>query len=129
MSDVVSFSTGAAAGGDGAATATGYSRGIRGEIVAVYVNYQDSPPAATTDFTLADESDPAAELIINLANGATDQKIYPRRVLETNDGTDLTYDGSNKVYGHYVVNGRLKATIAQANANDYVDVTVWFRRW
>jgi hypothetical protein len=27
-----------------------------------------------------------------------------------------------------VVHGRLEATIAQANANDYCDVTVWFER-
>jgi len=127
MIDRVQFSTGAAAGEDGSATATGYSVPVSGLILAVHVNYQDSPPE-TTDFALSDESDPASESIVSLANQATDLKIYPRRLLETNDGADLTYDGTRKVYGPYAVHGRLKATIAQANAADYCDVTVWLQR-
>lgn len=125
MIDRIFFTTGPAAGADGSATATGYSPHVSGKVLAVYVDYQDSPPGATTDFTLADEGDPAAEAIVNLANQATDIKLYPRRLLETNDGTDLTYDGTRKVYGEYIVHGRLKATIAQANAADYCDITVW----
>ena len=92
------------------------------------MNYQDAPPAGTTDFTLSDEGDPASESIISISNAATDIKVYPRRVVELNDGTDITYDGTNEVYEPYVVCGRLEATIAQANNNDYVDVTVWFER-
>jgi hypothetical protein len=128
MLDFIKFNTGAAAGGAGVATATGYSPPISGRIQAVHVAYLDSPPAATTDFVLSDENDPASESIVSLANGATDQKLYPRRLLETNDGADLTYDGSHKVYGEYVVHGRLKAIIAQANNGDSCDVSVWFER-
>jgi hypothetical protein len=127
MIDRVHFTTGAASGSAGSATATGYSAHVSGEVLAVYVAYGDSPPAGTTDFTLWDENDPASENIVSLTDGATDQKLYPRRLLETNDGTDLTYDGTRKVYGRYVVHGRLAAKIAQANANDYVTVTVWIR--
>lgn len=127
MIDSVKWSTGAAAGGAGVATATGYSPVIRGVILAVYVDYQGSPPA-TTDFTLSDEQDPASESIISITNAATDIKVYPRRVVETNDGTDITYDGTYKVYEPYVVHGRLEAVIAQANNDDYCDVTVWFRK-
>lgn len=125
----IDFSTGAAAttNGAGTATATGYSSPVHGEVLAVYVNYQDSPPAATTDFTLSDESDPASESIITLVNTATDIKIYPRRVTEQNDGTDILYETGEEVYEPYVVHGRLEATIAQANADDYCDVTVWVR--
>ena len=121
----VELSTGAATGGAGAATATGTSTPVHGRVLKVYVNYQGSPPAGTTDFTLSDESDPASESIISLSNTATDQTVYPRRVTELNDGTDITYDGTNEVYDYYVVHGRLEATIAQANDDDYVDVTVW----
>jgi hypothetical protein len=128
MIDRVQFSTGAAAGSAGSATATGYSTHIAGEVLAVYVAYGDSPPAATTDFTLSDESDPASEAIITLANGATDQKIYPRRITEKNDGTDILYETGEEVHEPYVVHGRLEATIAQANAADYVTVTVWYRK-
>ncbi len=128
MIDRVFLTTGAATGSAGAATATGYSVEVSGEVLAVYVNYQDSPPAATTDFTLSDEADPASESIISISNSATDIKIYPRRVTEKNDGTDILYTTGEEVYEPYVVHGRLEATIAQANANDYVDVTVWIRR-
>lgn len=125
MIDRVQFSTGAAAGVDGSATATGYSPHVRGQVLAVYVDYKDSPPGATTDFTLSDEGDPASESIVNLANTATDVKIAPRRVTETNDGTDILYTTGEEVYAPYVVHGRLEATIAQANAGDSVTVTVW----
>jgi hypothetical protein len=128
MIDRVQWSTGAAAGSAGSATATGYSPHVTGEVLAVYVDYVGSPPAGTTDFTLSDESDPAAENIVTLTDAATDIKLYPRRLLETNDGTDLTYDGTRKVYGCYAVHGRLKATIAQANASDSITVTVWIRK-
>lgn len=128
MIESIKFDTGVAAGADGSATSTGYSHHVAGKIMAVHVAYLDSPPAGTTDFTLSDESDPASESIITLTDAATDIKIYPRRLTETNDGTDIVYNGGEKVYDYYVVEGRLKATIAQANANDYCNVTVWIER-
>jgi len=125
MIDMVQVSTGAAAGSAGVATATGYSVHISGKILAVHADYQDSPPA-TTDFTLSDENDPAAEAIVSLVDQATDIKIYPRRVTEKNDGTDILYTAGEEVFEPYIVNGRLKAVIAQANAADSVLATVWF---
>ena len=127
MIDRIQFSTGPAAGTAGTATATGYSPPVAGRVLAVHVDYQDAPPN-TTDFTLSDEADPASESIVTLADQAADQKLYPRRLLETNDGTDLTYDGTHKIYEPYVVHGRLEATIAQANAGDSVTVTLWLER-
>ena len=111
-------------GDDAAAAAIAYSPHVEGKIHAVQLSYVGDDPA-TTDVTLADESDPANESIVSLTDNATDIKIYPRRLLETNDGTDLTYDGTRKVYGHYVVHGRLKLTIAQANTGDKITATVW----
>jgi len=123
--DRVQFSTGAAVGGDGAATATGYSPHVRGRVLAVHVAYLDSPPAATTGFTLSDEGDPASEAIVSLANAATDVRLYPRRQVQSNANAGLTYDGTRPVSEPYVVHGRLEATIAQANAGDSATVTVW----
>lgn len=120
----VEFSTGAAAGVAGSATATGYTGPVMGKVLAVHVDYQDSPPA-TTDFTLSDEGDPASEAIISLTDTATDIKIYPRRITEKNDGTDILYTTGEEVHEPYVVHGRLEATIAQANAGDSCQVTVW----
>ena len=128
MIDRVFFSTGAAVGNNGVATATGHSVHVTGKVLAVYVAYLDSPPSGTTDFTLSDEADPASESIVSLANGATDQKIYPRRVTEKNDGTDILYESGEEVHEPYVIHGRLEATIAQANADDYCDVTVWIEK-
>ena len=128
MIDRVQFTTGAATGGAGVATATGYSAPVNGEVLAVHVDYQDSPPAGTTDFTLADEGDPAAESIVTLVNAATDIKIYPERIVEKNDGTDWLYATGEEVTRPYPVFGRLKATIAGANNDDYCIVTVWIRR-
>lgn len=128
MIDTIQFSTGTTTGGAGASTATGYSPPIQGEVVAVHVNYVGSPPAGTTDFTLSDENDPAAESIVTLANQAGDIKLYPRRLIETNAGADITYDGTYIVYDRYVVHGRLKAVIAQANDGDSAIITVWYKK-
>lgn len=125
MIDRVQLTTGAAVGSNGAATATGYSVHVAGKVLAVYVDYVDSPPGATTDFLLSDEADPASEAIISLTDQATDIKIYPRRITEKNDGTDILYVAGEEVFEPYVVHGRLEATIAQANAGDSVTVTVW----
>jgi hypothetical protein len=124
--DRISWSTGLTTGGAGTSTATGYSPVVRGVIHAVYVDYVGGPPAGTTDFTLSDEADPASELIVNLANQATDIKLYPRRIVEMNDGTDVLYAAGEEVHEKFAVHGRLEATIAQANDNDSVTVTVWF---
>jgi hypothetical protein len=125
MIDRLHFQTDVAAGAAGSATSTTYSLPICGKIQAVHIDYQDSPPA-TTDVTLSDENDPAAEAIISLANANTDIKIYPRRVTEKNDGADILYTTGEEVYEPYVVHGRLKVVIAQADPADYLIVTVWY---
>lgn len=127
MIDCVEWSTGLTSGGAGASTATAYSPRISGKILAVNVAYIGSPPN-TTDVTLSDEEDPAAESIISLANAATDIKIYPRRVTEKNDGTDILYTTGEEVYEPYVVCGRLKAVIAEANDDDAAVITVWYEK-
>lgn len=125
MLDRIQFSIGAAVGSAGSATATGQSPHVSGRVLAVYVAYLDSPPSGTTDFTLSDEGDPASESILSLVDAATDAKHYPRRAVQDNAGTDVTYDGTNEIYETYVVHGRLEAIIAGANSGDFVTVTVW----
>ncbi len=108
-------------GADGSAGATAFSAPVAGEVLAVMVTYAGDDPV-TTDVSLADENDPAGELIVNRANVAADAKLYPRRALNDNVGGALT------VYGEYVVHGRLKLTAAQANAGDVIKAVVWLRR-
>ncbi len=124
MIDRIQFSTGVAVGGDGVATATGQSGHVRGKVQKVHVAYLDSPPA-TTDITLSDEGDPGSEAIVSLVNGNTDITIYPRRITEKSDGTDVLYAVGEEVHDPFVVYGRLEAVIAQANAGDSCTVTVW----
>jgi hypothetical protein len=124
MIDRIQFTTGVASGSAGSATATGYSESVRGKVLAVHIAYIDSPPS-TTDLTLSDEADPASEAIISLTNANTDIKIYPRRVTEKNDGTDILYTTGEEVHEPYVVHGRLEAVIAGANSGDSCTVTVW----
>lgn len=116
--------SGTCAGADGSSTFTAYSPHVKGKIQAVHISYVGDDPA-TTDVTLADEADPASESIVSLTDNATDIKLYPRRLLETNDGTDLTYDGTRKIYAPYIVHGRLKLVVAQANLGDVITATIW----
>lgn len=126
MIDRIQFSTGPCVGNDDAATATGYSSHIAGKVLAVYIDYTTA--AANPDLTLSDESDPASENILNLADQKTDIKIYPRRVTEKNDGTDILYVTGEEVYEPYIVHGRLELTLAQADAADTAVATVWVER-
>lgn len=125
--DVIQFSTGAASGGAGAATATGYSPTVSGRVLKARVEYDDSPPG-TTDLTLSDDQDPASESIVSLSNNNSDTTLYPRRKTQDNAGNNVTFDGTNEIYEPYVVHGRLEATIAQANNNDSATVTVWLEK-
>jgi hypothetical protein len=114
-----------ASGTAGSASGSAYGPKVAGEILKVHVDYTGD--TNTMDVTLEDEDDPASEAIVNLADQDTDLALYPRRLLETNDGTDLTYDGTRKVYAPYVVHGRLKLSVAQADDGDVVEATVWIR--
>ena len=123
MIDRIVFS-GTASGSDGSAAVTAYSNHVQGKIHAVHIGYDGDDPA-TTDVTLSDDADPAAESIVSLTNNATDIKIYPRRVTEKNDGTDILYETGEEVHDYYAVNGRLKLVVAQANTDDVITATVW----
>lgn len=111
------------AGADGSAAATAYSPHVSGKVQAVHIDYTDAPN--TTDITLSDESDPAAENIVALTDANTDVKLYPRRAIATNANAAITYDGTRAVHTVYTVHGRLKLTVAQANAGSLITATVW----
>lgn len=124
MIDRIQWNSGACTGADGSGAATAYSPHVSGKVLAVAVGYVGDDPA-TTDVTIKDEDDPLAESIVSLTDNATDIKIYPRRVTEKNDGTDILYTTGEEVYEPYVVHGRLKLTVAQANTGDVITATVW----
>lgn len=119
------INSGAAVGSDGSATATGVSPNpVCGRILAVHLKYKDSPPAGTTDVTIATQGTsprPPSNTILTLTDAATDVWRYPRHQVHTEAGAGVTYDGTNEVYEAVPVDDYIKVTIAQANANDNVD--------
>ncbi|MBN1537539.1 MAG: hypothetical protein JW908_12450 [Anaerolineales bacterium] len=127
MIDLVTFTTNPAAGGDGAASATGYSPPVFGKLLSVNVQYNDDPPA-TADIALYDEGDPAQELLVFKSNNNSDFRCYPRRPVQSNYDVDLTYDGSRKICDHYIVHGRLKGVLSGANDGDMITFMAWLER-
>lgn len=125
ISIVGPLSSGLAVGTAGNATSNQTSTGIvRGKILAVHVTYHDSPPAGTTDVTVATAGagNAFAATILSLANAATDGTWYPVAAASDTSGAAFTYDGTNEVAVRIPVHDKIKVTIAQANANDYVQV-------
>lgn len=126
MIDRVQWTVGPAVGADDLATVTAYSVNVSGFVHKVHVNY--TSVAANPDFTLSDAGDPASELIINLLNQKTDITVYPRRITQKNDGTDILYVAGEEVHERFIVHGRLEGIFAQADADEQVVVTVWIER-
>lgn len=116
------FNSGVAAGSDGSATNNATSTiVISGEIAAVYVKYNDSPPGATTDVTIAGAGTPSMP-VLTLTDAATDGWFYPKAIAHDTAGTAVTFDGTNEIYTKIPFHDRVKVTIAGANANDNADV-------
>jgi hypothetical protein len=109
----------AATGGAGVATATAVSGNIQGKIRAVYLAYQDSPPAGTADVALVEDTTPG-QTILAVANNATDGWYYPMAQANLNtSGAAITNQGAEIAF-----NSPLRVTISQANNADGVIATV-----
>jgi hypothetical protein len=121
MNLVGPLNSGAAVGGDGVATANETSTVyIVGRGQGIYVKHNGSPPAGTTDVTIATAgtSAPAYNLLA-IVNAATDGWFYPRVQVHTVAGAAIAGE-----YTPLIVYDKLKVTIAQANAADSVDVWI-----
>jgi hypothetical protein len=117
--------SGAAVGNDGSATANQSTANvIEGRIVAVGIKYLDSPPAGTTDVTIATAGNNGpAQTILAISNAATNAWFYPRVATVSTAGAALLYAaGGTAVSDLLAVNDNIKVTIAQANANDGAEV-------
>lgn len=120
------INSGAAAGSAGAATANSTtSTPIHGRPIGVYVRYNDSPPAGTTDVTVKTQgTSPAAPSLtfLTLTNAATDGYFYPRTIVHDLAGAAVTLDGTNEAYEPVAIADKVTVTIAGADAADSVDV-------
>ncbi len=109
-----------ATGGAGTATANATSSVvIEGHIRGVHLAYLDSPPAGTTDVTIAEKNNSPAMPILTVSNAATDGWFYPMAQAKNQAGTDITGMGELIAVADYVI-----VTIAQANNADGVTATI-----
>lgn len=119
------FNSGAAAGSSGSATANATTTTrVSGKIEGIYVKYNDSPPAATCDVTIATQGTspaPPATTILALTDAATDGWFYPRANIHSTAGASQA-----SVWDAISVDDKIVVTIAQANAADNVDVWILF---
>lgn len=113
-----------ATGGAGVATAnTTSSELVEGTIRGVYLAYTDSPPAGTTDVTIAEAYNSPAAAILTVSNAATDAWFYPMAQACNQAAATITNQGAPIVVKDY-----LKVTIAQANNDDGVVATIVYER-
>jgi hypothetical protein len=119
------INSGEAAGEAGSATATGTTtRVISGRILGVYIKYNDSPPAETTDVVISTKGTapaPPALVILTVTNAATNRWAWPRLTPQGVTGADLV---ALTVLEPAPVFDYLTVKIDGADAGDNVDV--WF---
>lgn len=116
--------SGAAAGNNGAATANADSGVVSGRIVAVGLEYLDSPPAGTTDVVVATKGGRGpAQTILSIANAATNGWFYPRVGTVSTSGAAMLYAAGGAAVGEpLAVADVVNVKIDQANAGDGVNV-------
>jgi len=118
------YNSGVCAGGAGVSTANANTPRLTGKILAVYVKYNDSPPAGTTDVTLATVgTNMPAVTFLTLANAATDGWFYPRVQVHSVAGALLTLDGTRTMVHELAISDLINVKIEQANDADSIDVT------
>jgi hypothetical protein len=117
------YNSGAAVGGDGVATANTTNTSVLvGRIQGIYIKYNHSPPAGTTDVTvktLGTSPYPPTYDIEVVSNAATDGWFYPRVLVHDTAGATIAGE-----YTPLLIHDLVNVTIAQANAADNVDVWI-----
>lgn len=115
------FNSGVGAGGAGTATSNATtSTELCGKIYGIYIRYNDSPPAATTDVTIATAGvNYPAVTLLTLTNAATDGLFLPRKAVVDLAGAAFA---SQSIAEAVPVDDKIKVTIAQANDGDSIDI-------
>jgi len=108
----------------GETTATAYTSNIKGKILKIGINY----PANTCTVDVDSQDEAHSQKILDLAADNTDKTVYPRVALHDYTGTAIdlsdTEGGDTAMYGYFVVNGRLKLSLASGTAADSVTIQV-----
>lgn len=116
------LNSGAGTGGAGVATAnTSSATRLVGRVIAIYVKYNDTPPA-TTDVTVktlgTSPSAPTQNLLV-LTDANTSGWFYPRVQVNATTGSAIA-----ATYDKLAIYDNINVAIAQANDADSVDVWV-----
>ena len=113
------LNSGDAAGGAGTATANDDSSiVVRGLVLGFYIRYNDSPPAATTDVTIATSGNSTpGYTLLTITDAATDGLFLVR-----DNAVDTAGVSQASVWELIPVHDNLNVKIAQANNGDSVDV-------
>ena len=115
------INSGVAAGGAGVATNNADStHRLTGWVMGIYVLYNDSPPAGTTDVvvkTKGTSPEPPTYNLLSLTDAATSGWFYPQAQIHTTAGVAVT-----GVYTPLLIDDYINVSIAQANNGDSVDV-------
>lgn len=117
------INSGAAVGGDEAATVNADSTTtICGRVAAIYVKYNDSPPA-TTDVVIATKGNSApATTLLTLTDKNTSGLFLPRTVPHDATGVALA---ALTVAEPWPISDIVNVLIDDANAGDNVDVWIF----
>ena len=115
------INSGAATGGAGVATANADTTIVAsGLLYGVYVKYNDSPPAASTDVIVSTKgTSPTAPTLalLTITNAATSGWFYPRA--NTHDAAGAA---QANMWDNFPVHDIINAKIQGANNDDSVDV-------
>jgi hypothetical protein len=114
------FNSGAAVGNDGQATANiDTPHRLCGRVAAIYVKYNDSPPA-TTDVVIKTKGTapaPPSYNLLALTDAAASGWFYPQAQIHSVVGAAIADE-----YTSLLIDDVINIEIDQANANDNVDV-------
>jgi hypothetical protein len=117
------LNTGQTTGGVGTSTANASSTVVlHGRVQGIYIKYNGSPPAGTTDVTVktvgTSPAPPSYNLLV-VTDAATDAWFYPRVQVHDTAGSAIAAE-----YTPLLVHDLINVTIAQANDADSADIWI-----
>ena len=119
------FETAVAAGGAGVATGQIITKiSAIGLLLALYIEFVDTPPAGTDILIQTEGLDPVApaQTLLSLTDVNTDGWYYPRLNPHNNAGVEQT-----SVWDYFPIRDQIKAVISQANDGD--QLRIWLQVW
>lgn len=96
-------------------------REIHGELASVFVNVTGH--TATPDIDIAEQNG-MKQTVLSVDNVADPTVYYPRVPVQDSGGTALVYAGTDGVPDRYMLNGRVKVSVAGGDASEQIEIWV-----